>query len=244
MNISYFLIKQMIEDKTIRHLCVLIKLKSVYVSGAVHDYSPYKLSKSCDISRNSVKKYVDWAILNGYARIDGGDLKFTKFTKIESKYKWATIMVDPTLPIKKMSDLLHREILCDGDRKFRYLISKKEDSINPMGKDALHKLKKAKKALRNLKDVELLPNASEKYTVSIKLIAKKFKCSVGKAQGIVNSLCEDNLLKRITNYCIIKQDTKSNRMHKNYAKEYVRRNKGTWYTGGLIIMRKTNSYVF
>jgi len=234
----------MIEDKTIRHLCVLIKLKSIYVSGCVHNYSPYKLSKSCYISRNSVKKYVDWAIANGYARMEGTSLIFTKFTKVQSKYKWATIMVDSALPIKKMIALLHREILCDGDRKFRYLISKKEDSSNPMGKNALHKLKKAKKALRNLKDVALLPNASEKYTVSIKLIATKFKCSVGKAQGIINSLCEDNLLKRITNYRIIGSETRSKKFHNNYAKDYVAHNKGTWYTGGSIILRMTNSYVF
>lgn len=245
MNISYFLIKQMIEDKNIRELAFLIKLKSLYVSGCVHNYSPFKLSKDSGISRNSVKKYVDFYLKNGYARIECDNLIFTKFTKIEGKYKHGTIFISAELSIKKIIALLHKEILCDKVRKFTYLQRTKKDSINPMGKGTLNKLKKAKKSLRNLgTDASKLPNALAKYTVSIKTIAKHLNCSVGKAQGIINTLCEGNLIKRITNYTILAQDSFSKKMNKNFKRELLSNNQGSWSTGSMIFKRKTNSYVF
>jgi len=245
MNISYFLIKQMMEDKCIRELAVLIKLKSIYVSGCVHNYSPYKLSKDCDFSSNTVKKYVNFYLELGYARMDGDNLVFNKFTKIEDKYKHARVNINPELPIKKISDLLHREILCDKYRKFNYKKKVKEDSTNPMGKGALIKLKRAKKVIRNLESANAsLPNASANYTVSIKKIAEHFNCSVGKAQGIVNSLCEDNLLKRTKNYRIIHQRSRSNKLHNQQIKGILENTQASFYSGGSIFQRKTNSYVF
>jgi hypothetical protein len=245
MNISYFLIKQMNEDKCIRELAVLIKLKSIYVSGCVHNYSPYKLSKDCDLSRNTIKKYVNFYLELGYARMEGNNLIFTNFIKIESKYKHATISVSPKLPIKKITDLLYREVLCDKYRKFNYIKKVKEDSINPMGKNALIKLKRAKKAIRSLSSPNAsLPNASANYTVSIKKIAQHFKCSVGKAQGIVNSLCEDNLLKRTTNYRVIRRQSRGNTLHSQCIKGVLENTKASFYSGGTIFQRKTNSYVF
>jgi hypothetical protein len=225
MNVSYFLIKQMMEDKCIRELAILIKLKSIYVSGCVHNYSPYKLSKDCDFSSNTVKKYVNFYLELGYARMDGDNLVFNKFTKIEDKYKHARVNINPELPIKK--------------------ISVKEDSTNPMGKGALKKLKKAKKVIRNLESANTsLPNASANYTVSIKKIAEHFNCSVGKAQGIVNSLCEDNLLKRTKNYRIIHQRSRSNKLHNQQIKGILENTQASFYSGGNIFQRKTNSYVF
>jgi cell division protein YceG involved in septum cleavage len=233
------------EDKCIRELAVLIKLKSIYVSGCVHNYSPYKLSKESDLSRNTIKKYVNFYLELGYARMDGNNLVFNKFTKIEDKYKHATVNINPELSIKKISDLLHREILCDKYRKFNYIKKVKEDSSNPMGKDALKKLKKAKKAIRNLSNVNTsLPNASANYSVSIKKIAEHFNCSVGKAQGIVNSLCEDNLLKRTKNYIVIHKRTRSDKLHNQQIKGILENTKASFYSGGSIFQRKTNSYVF
>lgn len=235
----------MLEDKCIRELAVLIKLKSIYVSGCVHNYSPYKLSKDCDFSSNTVKKYVNFYLELGYARMDGNNLVFNKFTKIEEKYKHARVFINPGLSVKKISDLLHREILCDKYRKFNYKKKVKEDSTNPMGKGALNKLKKAKKALRNLDCADTsLPNASANYTISIKKIAEHFNCSVGKAQGIVNSLCEDNLLKRIKNYRLVHKRTRGNKLHKQQIKGILETTKASFYSGGNIFQCETNSYVF
>lgn len=136
--------------------------------------------------------------------------------------------------------------MCDKARKFNYLKSVKEDSTNPMGADALNKLHRAKEALKdlNLMDAASLPNASANYSVSIKGIAKQLNCSVGKAQGIVNSLCEDKLLKRITNCIIIASKSRSRHLHKHNIKGMLESKQNRWYSGGIVFQRKMNSYVF
>lgn len=244
MNISYFLIQQMIEDKNIRELCVLIKLKSIYVSGCVHNYSPFKLSKSCSMSRNTVKKYVNFYLNNGYARMEGKNLVFTKLSKIESKYEHACAKIDVTLSIKKIQALLHREIILDKVRKFNYLKQVKKDSTNSKER-TYEEFKRGVKSLKKLspKNANNLPNALDNYSVSIKTLSKQFKCSVGKTQGIINSLCEDNLLKRITNYRIMHQESKSNKMNRHFIKERLSMTKGSWYNGNMMFQRLTNKYV-
>lgn len=235
----------MIADKHLKELAVLIKLKSIYVSGCVHNYSPFKLAKSSSLSRNTIKKHVEFFLKNGYARMEGLDLVFTNLLKVDKKYKYGTIKIDTSLPIKKMQVLFHREIILDQVRKFKYLQSIKEDSTQPTGPDALKKLKKALKALKSLgKGSEKLPNASAKYSVSIKRLSKHFNCSVGKTQGIINSLCEDNLMKRITDYRIVETHPFRKGFNKHYLAHRLESVKGSWYSGNTIFQRKTNIYVF
>ena len=78
MNINQLLIKDLIEMNKQRYLAVFIKFKSIYSSGCVHNYNPSKFSSVTKLSRNSVKKYVDYFIYNGWARMDGNNLIFNK----------------------------------------------------------------------------------------------------------------------------------------------------------------------
>ena len=91
--------------------------------------------------------------------------------------------------------------------------------------------------------MDSLPNALDSYSVSIKKLSQHFNCSVGKTQGIINSLCEDNLIKRITNYRIIYQESKSNQMNKHFIREKLSKVKGSWYNGSMMFQRLTNKYV-
>jgi hypothetical protein len=233
----------MIEDKNIRELAVLIKLKSIYVSGCVHNYSPFKLSKSANLSRNTVKKYIDFYLKNGYARMEDNNLIFTSLSKIEKKYQHACAKIDVTLPLKKIQSLLHREIILDKVRKFNYLKQAKKDSTNSKTR-TYQEFKRGVKTLKKLgRKVDSLPNALDSYSVSIKKLSQHFNCSVGKTQGIINSLCEDNLIKRITNYRIIYQESKSNQMNKHFIREKLSKVKGSWYNGSMMFQRLTNKYV-
>ncbi|WP_298845709.1 hypothetical protein [uncultured Clostridium sp.] len=244
MNISYFLIKQMIEDKCIRELAVLIKLKSIYSSGCVHDYSPYKLSKSCDLSRNTVKKYVDFYLSLGYARMEGTSLVFADFKKIDKSYKYGFLKIDTALSLKKIQLLLFRQKIENNQSEFNYLKTVRQDSTDPKGPNALRNHKKAIKALMKLnRKVTNLPSAEKNYSVSIKTLAKQFKCSVGKAQGIVNSLCEDGLLKRITNYSKGSWLSYRERKDKSFTKNLSINNAGCWISNGIMFKRLPNIYV-
>lgn len=231
-------------DKCIRELAVLIKLKSIYSSGCVHNYSPYKLSKSCDLSRNTIKKYVDFYLSLGYARMEGDSLVFTDFKKIDKSYKHGFLKIDVTLPLKKIQLLLYRERIQNNSSEFNYLKKVQKDSTDPKGPNALSNHKKALKALIKLnRKVCNLPSAEENYSVSIKTLAKQFKCSVGKAQGIVNSLCEVNLLKRITNYEKGSWLSYKEMKDKSFIKKLSIHNAGCWISNGIMFKRLPNIYV-
>jgi predicted transcriptional regulator len=234
----------MIDDKRLRELAFLVKLKSLFVSGCIHNYSATRLANISGLSRNTVKKYINFFLDKGYAIIDDNHLFFVKMSKVEKKYGIRAIKVDTSLSVKQLINLFNKEIINNQVRRFNYLKKVKEDSTNPMGQDALKKLKKAKKALRKIsRSVDKLPNASDTYSVSIKKLSKHFNCSVGKAQGIVNSLCEENLIKRITNYRIVHIQTRSRKLNKHFIKETVDSLQGSWVSGGWIFKRKCNSYV-
>lgn len=234
----------MIEDKSIRNLAILIKLKSIYSSGCVHNYSPFKLAKSSNFSRNSIKKYVDWSITNGFARMEGNNLIFTDFKKLDKSYKHGFVKIDTSLSIQKIQLLLYRQKIQNNSNEFDYLKKVQIDSTNPSGQYALSNYKMANKAILKLnRNVNNLPSAKENYSVSIKGLAKQFKCSVGKAQGIVNSLCEENLLKRVSNY---KRGSKlgyKEQRNVDFKRLLPIHNPGCWISNGFMFKRLPNIYI-
>lgn len=233
MNISYYLIKEFIEAKKLRYLTILIKLKSIYSSGCVHNYSPSKLAKSSHLSRNSVKKYIQWYLDNKYARIDGNNLIFNKFTSLQKKYSRCLLKVDYSLSVKKIEVYLNKEIILDKVRKFKY---KQKISQDLKSRERYSAAKKFSK----LKGKRILPSADANYSVSIKRLSKHFNCSVGKAQRIVNSLCEENVMKRIRTYIpIIHKETY------NFKKRVdLITKRGCWLEGSVMLQRKKNVYIF
>jgi hypothetical protein len=53
-----------------------LKLKSIYKSGCVIKYSPFLFSKATGISRNTVKKYMDIFISEGWVTRSGNNVTF------------------------------------------------------------------------------------------------------------------------------------------------------------------------
>lgn len=244
MNVSRFLIQQMVEDKCLRELAVLIKLKSIYGSGCVHNYTPTKLAKSSHLSRNSIKKYVDFYLSLGYARMEGDNLIFTNFEKVYKSYKHAVTNIDTALPIKKIMNLFARDILVDKLNKFNHKRTIKVDLNPKTKKGALKAYKKAVKAFNKLKSGQKkLPSATANYSVSIKTIAKHFNCSVGKAQGIVDSLCNDNLLIKTKRYLKNRLGSAES-ISRKFESHLKRVTPGAWVDNGFMFQNLPNSYSF
>lgn len=234
----------MVEDKCLRELAVLIKLKSIYGSGCVHNYTPTKLAKSSHLSRNSIKKYVDFYLSLGYARMEGKHLIFTNFKKVYKSYKYSTIDIDSELPIKKIMNLFARDILADKLNKFNHKKIIKVDLNPKTRKGALKAYKKAVKAFNKLKpSQQKLPSATANYSVSIKKIAEHFNCSVGKAQGIVDSLCEDNLLIKTKKYLKNRLNSTES-VSRKFETHLKRVTPGAWVDNGFMFRNLPNSYSF
>lgn len=240
MNVSFFLIKDMIEAKKLRYFVILLKMKSIYSSGCIHNYSPYKLSKTFNLSRNSIKKYVDWCLDNGFARMEENNLIFNPFRKINPDFNFSKIKININLPIKNIEALLYKELLQSNKNRFDYCKKVENDSIKPKGPTALKDLKKAKKALIKMgKSEEQLPSADAEYSVSIIKLSKDFNCSVGKAFNIVSSMCEYNCIVKKKNWLLI-----ANNVNKGYAKELILRFKNIFYADGKLFKMMPNIYIF
>ena len=233
MNVSYYLIQEFVKFKRLRYLTVLIKLKSIYSSGCVHNYTPFKLAKSCHLSRNSVKKYVQWFLDNGFARMEGNDLVFNKFKNIHKKYSRGLLKLDTSLSVKKIEVLFNKEIMLDKVRKFRY---KQQISKDLKSRERYS----AAKRFARLKGERILPSADANYSVSIKKLSKHFNCSVGKAQRIVNLLCEENVMRRIQTFIPVQRKNKCDYQNRNLLSAIS----GSWVSGGQVFQRKKNVYIF
>jgi hypothetical protein len=237
MNINQLLIKDLVEINKQRYLAVFIKFKSIYSSGCVHNYSPNKFSLATKLSRNSVKKYVDYFLSNGWCRIEGKNLIFNKFRSFDENKKRLMCVISAKKSIKEIEILLYREVLRLKQSQFNFLKRVKCDLTNPIG------IKVYKKALKigkkyNL-NTENLPGAQEKYKVSIKKIAESFNCSVGKAMGIIDKLCEKNQIKRFRQMEILCYN-----QPKCVVKAELSSVKNSYYSRKQVVLRYTNKYTF
>lgn len=237
MNINQLLIKDLIEMNKQRYLAVFIKFKGIYGSGCVHNYSPYKFSSVTKLSRNSVKKYVDYFIANGWARMNGPHLIFNKFRSFDSNKKISLCEVSYNKSIKEIELLLYREVLRLKQSQFNFLKQVKCDLINPTGTKELKKAKKLEK--KYSLDSEKLPGARDKYKVSMKRIAKHFKCSVGKVSGIIDKLCEKNQIKRFRQLEVVCFG-----VTKAISQQAINTHKGAYFSRNQVVYRYTNKYYF
>lgn len=237
MNINQLLIRDLIEINKQRYLAVFIKFKSIYSSGCVHNYSPYKFSSVTKLSRNSVKKYIDYFLSNGWCRMEGHNLIFNKFRKFDENRKRLMCVVSPKKSIKEIELLLYREVLRLKQSQFDFLKRVKCDLTNPTGIDVYKKALKIKK--KYTLNSEKLPGAQEKYKVSIKRIAKSFNCSVGKAMGIIDKLCEKNKIKRFRQLEVLCFN-----QPKCVVKDELSNVKNSYYSRKQVVLRYTNKYTF
>jgi hypothetical protein len=237
MNINQLLIRDLIEMNKQRYLAVFIKFKSIYSSGCVHNYNPSKFSSVTKLSRNSVKKYIDYFLENKWCRMEGNNLIFNKFRTFDENKKRLMCVISFKKSIKEIEILLYREVLRLKQSQFNFLKRVKRDLQNPTGIDVYKKALKLKR--KYTLNSENLPGAQEKYKVSIKKIAESFNCSVGKAMGIIDRLCERNQIKRFRQLevlcynqpkCVVQQELS------DYKNSYFSRKQ--------VVLRYTNKYTF
>ena len=237
MKLNQLLIKDLIEMNKQRYLAVFIKFKGIYSSGCVHNYSPTKFSSVAKLSRNSVKKYVDYFISNGWARMNGPHLIFNKFRIFDSNRKRIECEVTYKKTIKEIELLLYREVLRLKQSQFNFLKRVKRDLKNPTGLSALKQAKRLEK--KYTLNSEKLPGARDKYKVSMKRMAKHFKCSVGKVSGIIDKLCEKNKIKRFRQLEVVCFG-----MPKAINQQAINSHKGAYFSRNQVVYRYTNKYTF
>lgn len=237
MNINQLLIKDLIEINKLRYFAVFIKFKGIYGSGCVHNYSPYKFSYIAKLSRNSVKKYIDYFIDNGWCRMEGKNLIFNKFKSIDGNKLNLKVKINAKKTIKEIELLLYRELLRLKESQFNFNKKIYRDLKNPTG---LAQLKKAK-AYCKKKGVnsEKLPSAPGMFKLSMIKIAKMFNCSVGKASGIIDELCMKKMIQKFRQMEVLcfGQTKVANMVMLSEVK-------GSYFSRNQVVLRYANRYKF
>lgn len=237
MNINQLLIKELIEINKVRHLAVFISFKCIYGSGCVHNYSPSKFSHVTKLSRNSVKKYIDYFLENGWCRMEGNNLIFNKFKSIDGNKLNLKVKINAKKTIKEIELLLYRELLRLKESQFNFNKQLLRDLKNPTG---LAQLKKARAYCRK-KGVnsEKLPSAPGMFKLSMIKIAKMFNCSVGKASGIIDELCLKKMIQKFRQMEILcfGQNKVGNMVMLSEVK-------GSYFSRNKVVLRYTNRYKF
>lgn len=210
----------------IRNYAVFLKLKHLHVNSRVYDYSPYKLSKQSGLSRNSIRKYMEFFLDNGWVKNEGNDIIFISTDKLKKLYDIKLrhdLKIKKELSITALVNTLRYEILKHKQKQFNYIKSTVNNLINPTGRNALTKHKRAKKMLPDYKG-EVLQN--------LKISVRKLSFLINKSSSTVSRLIKSK------GATVIRGKTTLSKF-KN-----VNLPNGFYWNSGFVVKVECNSYCF
>lgn len=151
MRSNIILIQHFIDSDVIRKYAVFLKLKHSYSNSQIYNYTAYSLSKKSGLSITTINKYVNFFIENGWVKIIGSNIIFIGNEKLKEKYG---IKLNDRLKIQAHHKQSVQNILCTlryevyklKQRQFNYVQENVKNQLNPRGKNALNKYKKAIKS--------------------------------------------------------------------------------------------------
>lgn len=208
-------IYSLIEEDSIKEYAAFLKLKHIYVNGCVYNYSPFAFCKITGLSRNTIKKYVDFFLKEGWCRMHGKNLIFHKLEKIKEDKGINT--VDAVIlkinakkdTLKSIQTKIYHAALKAKQDAYLFLLGKTRDKLIPSGKNCKLKYKKATRFFNNhptIQPVKLpvcengkLPAKKfkelSKFKISIKKIAEHLKISTTSAYRYLQSMKKSKILK-------------------------------------------------
>lgn len=200
MNLNNSFISSLsIDDK--RAFALLLKIKAKYSNSRVFDYSISSLSKSINVSRYSVQKYVDTIISNGWGYITNNDqLVMVSFKKIfkGATFKEYSVDIYPNDTINEIVDKINFIILKRNISQQDYVKTFKGyehySSIDCNKKKlSLKDYKKLKRVRKN--NPSLLRGVFVDFNViGMRKLAKLLNCSLSSASSFIKRLVKDGLI--------------------------------------------------
>jgi uncharacterized membrane protein len=185
MKTNIKLIELMVSNGLDRHYAVFLKLKHIHVNSRVYNYSPYKFSQQSGLSRNSIKKYIDFFITEGWARIEGKDLVLISTEKLKSKYSVKlkhNIKVDKG-SVTEIVNNLRYQLFILKQNQFKRLKRLKEYRDNPKGKGAVKMYRNATKQLQSYKG---------EFSENLKISTNKLGLLINKSKSTASRLIKQS----------------------------------------------------
>ena len=199
MNVNAYQIEYHISQKELKEYAAFCYFKYLFRNGCIYNYNSNKLATKCKYSpafiRKNVKKFLD----KGWCRMHSGNLIFNKsshFNGTESQIKLYDEANIKKCSIKEILEYFYLQIIKLHDSKLSRLKKLKSDLKSKKAKvrsraenyaDSINKRTEAERAK--------LPNETTRLILTNSKLARIFKCSTGKASGIIKSLELDEFIK-------------------------------------------------
>lgn len=197
------LIQALTQENLLPEYAVWRQIKGLYVSSRIHDYTILGLHKKSGITRNRIRKYINFFLENGWAYMDNGSLVLISLKKLKKKFGIEPLRTKRGHYLKSNIKLsisrnhkedvlnLQLEIMRDKQRKFNFVKQKKDDLIEPRGLGALQRHQAAKKYFKGVPAERLASTLSavpEYYTTSTASIARIWNVSSSTASRRIKKL--------------------------------------------------------
>jgi hypothetical protein len=156
----------------------------MHVNSKVYNYSESKISKQSGLSRTAVKKYIDFYISNGWAKIKGKDLVFISTNKLKYKYgigQHGNISLPFKSKIIELVKILRYELFKNKQRKFIYLKTLRNNLTNPTN---LLEYKRAKSKLKS-------KNTEGEVSTGLKISTRKLGIVINKSASTASRLIKE-----------------------------------------------------
>jgi predicted transcriptional regulator len=194
MKINYDIVKIILQSKDhtlLRRYAVWLKLKYIYVRGRIYNYSLSKISALLGISRQAVKKYIDFFVNNGWCFQSGKHLCFISHDKFKEYYNIETkfgVNVNKDLSVKEIVSELRYSTLKVKQSQFNYIKNIENNLANPIN-NSLYKAAKRKAKKLSIKISDEVSNIQQ----NIKLSYKRLSDLVGASPSTAKRLVEQKV---------------------------------------------------
>ena len=87
MRVNIELVNYAVENNSIKHLAVFMRLKSLFSNSCIYNYTHNSLSRKSGYSLSFIKKHMSFFKKNGWVREHNGNLVFIKLSDLKGNYR-------------------------------------------------------------------------------------------------------------------------------------------------------------
>lgn len=195
MKVSGILIDNINKEGKLKYLAVFIYMKSLNTNSCIYNYSQDRLAAELKLSKSSIRKYINYYLDNGWAKMIGKHLHFNKIRLIgkQKRLVWYEIKLGT---VKEITDNLYLYLFKHKTEQTKWYTKTCRDLKTLNERDYRKKINGLIKRYPYFRErIEQSFGAIDLKTdfkVSISKISKWFKCSVGKAHKIIKRLCKEH----------------------------------------------------
>lgn len=240
INANIKLIQFFCDNNLLRKYAVWIKLKSIHINSTYYNFTYSGIANKCNISRNTAKKYLEFFVNEGWAKSINGNITFIGQPKLKALYN-VTLKHNDEIggnTIQEIVNNLRFQLIKHKYNQYSFKKQVYSDLIDPKGKGALKRYKKAQKLInRGAISLNTLPGEkNENFKMSFKTIAKNINMSSATAFKLFRGKEKENKL------TIIRQRAKSSGDAYKINIPFLKSNQFIY--NGFIYNALCNKYVF